>query len=147
MNSIFAALVLLALPGIAQAESNFFALPIDSGAGLFRQCSREAPRQPEILWSPAPEQIAALEHGLEPYLKTNSPHPLESPLTKFRRQYIGFTKDGKRYIYGNFYVASLHPKNEDTQAVVVCDGGSLFCGVVYDVESETFQDLKFNGFA
>ena len=66
----------------------------------------------------------------------------------YRRQYVGFVRNGERFIYGNFYRESsirAMKFNELTQPMAVCDGGPSFWGIVYRVSTKTFEEPAFNG--
>jgi hypothetical protein len=70
----------------------------------------------------------------------------------WRRQYGGFLRDGRRFIYGNFYprgVGDDRPAANDWRhgPMTVCDGGHAFFGVEYDVDGHRFTHLDFNGYA
>ncbi len=80
-----------------------------------------------------------------PFLKSTPSGSAVLPLTRFHRQYVGFVKDGRRYIYGNFYTPYTDIKNEALHPVNICDGGKHFWGIVYSVETKSFSDLQFNG--
>jgi hypothetical protein len=90
---------------------------------------------------------------LEPYLQSTSPGRSVLPLSNYHRQYVGFTKDGERYIYGNFYPSSLSHSSRDerdNEAIypqIICDGGSRFWGIVYSPSLRSFTHLAFNGIA
>jgi hypothetical protein len=76
---------------------------------------------------------------------------LVPPSQQFRRQYIGFTRNGERLIYANF--SPIHADELGSKwpilerPVVVCDGGAGFWGVVYDPKIERFEEPQFNGVA
>ena len=127
----------------AYAESSAFILSPKKGPILLGQCSRSTPQNVESFWTPERSQIAELERLIEPFLRSSPAGMGVLPLAHFHRQYVGFVKDGKHYIYGNFY--RIKHKDEAVEPVVVCDGGSSFWGVVFSVDSKTFQELKFNG--
>ena len=99
-------LLVPALLGAADAgaqEQRVFVLPAARGPALLQQCSRDTPREVEGFWTPGATDIAALEALLVPYLTgRRSGRPL-LPLEQYHRQYVGFTKGAKHYIYGNFY--------------------------------------------
>jgi hypothetical protein len=84
---------------------------------------------------------------LEERKKFGKSVPLEK--TKYHRQYIGFVRNGERFIYGNFYPDSAlgHDAkfDETTQPLMVCDGGPAFWGIVYRVSTKTFEEPAFNG--
>ena len=82
-----------------------------------------------------------------PFLKSTKAGSGVLPLSRFHRQYIGFVKDGKRYIYASFYIPWPDTKNEASLPVIVCDGGKSFWGIVYSIDTKSFSDLRFNGVA
>ena len=66
---------------------------------------------------------------------------------QYSRQYVGFLKDGKQYIYGNFFKREPETAHAASVPVVMCDGGDNYWGVVYSLDSKTFADIRFNGLA
>lgn len=146
IRKIVFALILGALPFAALGANNsVFVLPPYPGAALLRQCSRSTPEGATGYWKPTRRDIAELEKHLVPFLKSTPAGSAALPLTNYHRQYVGFVKDGKRYIYGNFYTPSPDFKNEASRPIVVCYGGKHFWDVVYSIETESFNDLQFNG--
>ena len=66
------------------------------------------------------------------------------------RQYVGIVRDGRRFIYGNFF-PRWNPDDAEiarwrNRPVIVCDGGSSLFGVEYDVEAGRITHLGYNGF-
>jgi hypothetical protein len=60
------------------------------------------------------------------------------------RQYLGILIEGKRYIYINGMCEK--PRGDwDKRLQDVCDGGSCFWGVLYNVGGGSFSDLHTNG--
>ena len=110
---------------------------------LFNQCSRASP-QHDGWWKVSPRDVQNLEASLPRFWNAQKPKP-SKPLTDYYRQYAGFTRKGRKMIYLNAFEASTADKKWKTRAVVVCDGGDLFFGVEYDVQSRTFHALSFNG--
>lgn len=159
---VFSLAVLISACGSAPARNNSVIFTGWNGLSLLRQCSRETPKGRIGLWRPDWTQIDALEAKLPralliapkdtPIIQRpgESPQALNttSPTLEFeRRQYVGLVRDGRRYIYGNFF-----PKDPGTtewlrEPVLVCDGGADFFGVEYDVERGEFTHLAFNGYA
>lgn len=128
-----------------RANNAAFILPPYPGAVLLRQCSRSTPEGTTDYWQPTRRDVEELEKRLVPFLESTSAGAAVLPLANYHRQYVGFVKDGKRYIYGNFYTPSSDIKDEVSRPVVTCDGGKHYWGVVYSVETESFSDLQFNG--
>ncbi len=126
-------------------------------ADTFDQCSREVPFTRGPYWVPTASQIRAIEPML-PAL-TGQARPRYDPGTPFARQYIGFTRAGKRLVYLNVVVhhwqLDEHRWIEHVQRFVdrvlperpnmLCDGGVLAWGVVYDPATGLFEQLTFNG--
>lgn len=117
----------------------------------FQQCSREVPKGGPPYWTPSAKEIAALETDLWPLLETRAQQGLRVPdrFIQFRRQYLGFTRNGERLIYGNFA-----PSNKEFEwqgwpllerPFLVCDGGPSFWGIVYNPVAKSFEEPAFNG--
>ncbi len=129
--------------------SGRFLLHPPAARQIFHQCSRSAPSAKSDLWDPSTKDLDDLEVSLGKYLdqldKTGKTIPPKG--TKYHRQYVGFVRNGERYIYGNFYPAGDEFSiDEARQAVQVCDGGHAFWGIIYRVKTRTFEEPQFNGF-
>jgi hypothetical protein len=149
-------IVMLALVSLAGGQSfpftssGRFLLHPPAARQIFRQCSRSAPSAKSDLWAPSTKDLDDLEILLPKYLdqRATAGEAVPPKGTKYHRQYVGFIRNGERYVYGNFY-----PANHETgiyearQAVQVCDGGHVFWGIVYRVKTRTFEEIQFNGFA
>jgi hypothetical protein len=115
------------------------------------------------LWTPSPEEIARLESKLKPYLEDvangrnkevadywRAPSQVKAILARlgsYKRQYFGFTYDGKKWVYVNGFCEE-HWKNEDywrDRMVVVFDGGACYFRVLYDPATSQFDQLTING--
>jgi hypothetical protein len=126
---------------------------------VLNQCSRMRPEHDSLSWTPSKADIDTLEHLYPSAVGSlGAPRPGKSCF-----QYAGFTHEGKRYIYVNAYprdfadAGSFVPFNtsddsSDTsdvdwsrKAMVICDGGPAFFGMIYDVAGHSFSDLSFNG--
>lgn len=124
-------------------------LPETAVPALLRQCSRASPRAGEGTWTPAWSDIAALEAALPAALRADS---LGAPLAErgapegWRRQYVGLVRDGRRIVYGNLEPArGAGDPSWRTRPTLICDGGSSFFGVEYDVAARRVVGLAFNG--
>lgn len=146
----------LAACGAAQAvlPADAVILPAPIADQMLHQCSRGVPASYDGHWLPSAEDIAALEAALPAALAAD--HPGDAALRGaprgWRRQYGGFLRGGRRFLYGNFFPRDLgegHPADDRWRGapVMVCDGGHAFFGVEYDVDGRRFTRLDFNGFA
>jgi hypothetical protein len=63
---------------------------------------------------------------------------------RYYRQYVGIVVAKRKLIYINAFCDDNPLPIWRERIVDVCDGGCSW-GVVYDVEKETFSDLKMNG--
>jgi len=112
---------------------------------FLKPCSRGGPGDAASFWVPANAQLDALEGKLITFLASHESDESLPPSNSYHRQYLGFVKDGRHYIYGSFYPGRGAMKQaERDNPLRVCDGGSSFWGVVYDVESGEFSDLRVN---
>ena len=130
--------------------SGRFVLPSSAARDVFHQCSRQAPSSKTEIWEPSAKQIDELESSLSSYLTGLEKVRKEIPPRKvsYHRQYVGFTRDGERYIYGNFYPGDKEFSARESKSVVmVCDGGPVFWGIVYRLKTKTFEEPRFNGVA
>jgi hypothetical protein len=120
-------------------------------AETFHQCSRDTPESDGAYWLPTAHDIIQLESELWPMLELRDRRGKTVPprFQQFQRQYIGFTRNGERLVYGNF-----SPEYEDEpwrrwslleKPVAMCDGGRYFWGIVYKPKSNTFEEPQFNG--
>jgi hypothetical protein len=115
---------------------------------IFDQCSRSAPPANSSLWEPSSKELDDLETLLATYLNQRETAGKAVPpkRTKYHRQYVGFVRNGERFIYGNFYPAvGEFSSYEAHRAVAVCDGGHVFWGIIFDVGRRTFEEPRFNG--
>ena len=120
-----------------------------------RLCNRPAPGPIEGIWTPDEETIRRLEAALGPALQAAIEHSTlseDKPVAAdFYRQYAGFVVAGKRIVYIN----GLHRKAIDNLperrtpwrmlALSPCDGGMLFFGGEYAVETGVVSNIVFNG--
>jgi hypothetical protein len=126
-------------------------LPLNSGQAtrLFKQCSRPAPVPEGLTWQPSRVEIDQLEASLPSYLNATHAKGQTTPPVppQYRGQYVAYTEQGQPRIYASFVpadAAALAGSDKGT-AVLVCDGGSQFWGVVYNPATRSFTDLQFNG--
>jgi len=152
-SSVVLAFVIAAATSSAYAENARIVLPT---AGrliapsalaplLIKPCSRRGAVGAESFWEPTEAQLNVLEAKLIAFLKSQPSDVSPPARTSYHRQYAGFVKAGRRYIYGSFYAArGKMTQAERDRPIGVCDGGPAFWGVVYDLESGEFSDLALN---
>ena len=115
---------------------------------LFKQCSRRAPIGVRDVSIPSSESVAQLEARISKFISDvrNAGHAAPLKSTQYRGQHAAFRRGEKEFIYGSYvpsYAAASRPL--DGQALVVCDGGAQFWGIVYDPASKQFSELALNG--
>ena len=133
--------------GLSLAGDRGVVLRDAEAASVLKQCSRLAPVSNDGYWTPDSNQTGILEENLLKHLSARKEAGLRVPPdNQYARQYIGFKKDGRDYIYGNFYpLREAFYSESPHRAFVVCDGGPSFWGVVFDVERQVFDEPQFNG--
>ena len=125
-----------------------FIAPTSFASEITRQCSRPTPNKIETFWRPTEAQIDVLEAKLVAFVRSRASDQSPPQGVSYHRQYVGFTKKGRSFIYGNFYPGDNPLTQSDrNEPVGVCDGGPYFWGVVFDLESGEFSELEFNGVA
>ena len=136
--------------GAAAPNGRVATLPEGAAAGLLRQCSRSAPPMGESTWHPTAQDVALLERQL-PAALAAAPEArgedFSGLLLRWRRQYVGLVRGGRRFVYGNFLPGG--PGDGEarwrTEPTIVCDGGPQFFGVEFDQASGRITHLAFNG--
>jgi hypothetical protein len=65
---------------------------------------------------------------------------LDLPASKYQRQYLGFLRGGRRFVYINVFPAHfLRAVRDSTKELPrMCDGGTITWGIEYDVEKRRF---------
>ena len=146
------ALLFFTPPARAGWEANFpvndfYILPAARAKEMVKQCSRPAPRNVTEVWTPNRKQIAVLEKMLFPYLdhREKEGKPIPPKNQRYHRQYVGIVVNGNDIIYGNFYLARETSRSERSTPVLVCDGGSVFWGIEFNLRTGLFENLRFNG--
>lgn len=121
-------------------------IAIVEGTTLLHQGSRQSPLPADGTWSPKLADVQRLE-ALLPYILTENRGPefdTERVLSQSVRQYAGFIRNGKQYLYANFLPANA-PPDWRTKALVICDGGAMIFGVEMDVDRGKISHISFNG--
>lgn len=141
-------LVMLWHLSVTQAQdSHAVLLPESAAAELAHLCSRESPKI-DGTWVPSATVLATMESHLDQIADLSS-----SAMKKSRqkdpheayRQYIGVLIGGQRYVYINGFCYKPDGSSWNKHLSDVCDGGECHWGVLYNVQSGKFSDLRANG--
>ena len=127
-------------------------LPAEMGPALLHQCSRGVPAADDF-WTPSPEDVLAAEKALPHFMAHAKCHAPIHPVDEYIRQYVGITSGGRRLLYLNavhFKIVDRMPGSGQqldwkVTPIIVCDGGTAFWGVDYDVAAKSFGKLACNG--
>ena len=126
-------------------------LPADQVSSMMRQCSRSVPVAGTPYWRPSRTLIAEMEAKVHD-LVAEGQHADQRPRPTFphgyTRQYVGYKRNGRHYIYGNYApvyddeaAKSLYWRDKP---VIICDGGHHVFGVEYDVAKHTIINYASN---
>lgn len=105
---------------------------------------------PDDYWTPTENDVLALETGLIPYLKEHSnlfhnpSQPVWGHLDQYHRQYLGYSSEGREFIYANYF-CNTHGVDWKEEFIFVMDGGECYFQIKYDPASGEFFDLTING--
>ena len=124
-----------------------------SQKNILKQCSRITPKEVEGYWLVDTSSVKKLHTNfkrvqkLKPDCRTAMGWQIQD-LQPFAFQYLGIILKGKKFIYVNAFPKSrIEDEKEISQdsLVNVCDGGTDFWGVLFDVNSGNFKNLSVNG--
>jgi hypothetical protein len=101
-------------------------------------------------WEVSPSEAAKADSMLKEYFgrEARARRRLSLPLEEYGRQYIGFMRDGVRWIYVNAFVARRRAKvlaRARWELANGCDGGGLFWGLELNTETWQFAAFAING--
>jgi hypothetical protein len=108
---------------------------------LARQCSRPSPCYEEA-FDLGPSDLRAVECRLPNLERAVRAFSRDFSVGEFDRQYVGMIANGRRFVYINGL--SRSDFFDDSRPIVVCDGGTMFWGAQFDIESATFSEFYFN---
>ncbi|OLK76503.1 hypothetical protein [Xanthomonas oryzae] len=110
---------------------------------VLQPCSRDSPAkhpgQISGYWAPSHQQIEQLE------ARQDALTPTIAEPREFDRQYVGVMIQGRQLIYINAFKLPNTPEVKPaTEAIQVCDGGSMFWGALYDPQTGAFSQIAVN---
>lgn len=155
-------LVLYAHNGFSQ-DSSFrpaFSAVMDSSQAheILHQCSRGTPDKIKQYWKISDQDVKMLEKNFTKISELGGTGCCVTgfrlgPLKNFGFQYLGVMIKERKYIYINAFpigeVQEFRKNGHDPsrESVTVCDGGPAFWGALFDIETNQFSELSFNGIA
>ena len=89
------------------------------------------------------EDVVTLENHLPAYLQKEAPD-IAANLSQYKRQYIGFWRQGKPYVLINAFCDDLG-MDWQNEIVDVLDGGDCFFNVEYNMAEASFARLRIHG--
>lgn len=96
-------------------------------------------------WQPTADDVAVMQAALEKRL-ADEPRMEGDSIEGYYRQFFGFSVEGTKYIYGEYFCES---DNFDWQQnlVFVMDGGTCFVDAAYNPATGEFVSLYIHGYA
>jgi hypothetical protein len=120
-------------------------LPDSAFAGGLRVCSRETPSGIVGYWKVAPKMVDAIDGELRAHVrKSGIDKGLPFSFSLYVRQYAGFVRDGKRFVYMNALLLEKNsPMVEQAKKALPssCAGISGSWSIQYDTSTKKFQDF------
>jgi len=142
--------IALASPGVAKSQEH--SQLVDTGVIFSAKQVERLAKSYHILkppyWTPSTEEIARLEVQLKPYLEgvtTPKAKVIAAKLGHYKRQYLGYTVGGKKWIFVNSFCSWTEDESWRDTIIIVKDGGACFFSVRYDVSRSQFNQLQING--
>jgi hypothetical protein len=90
-----------------------------------------------------------LEFWLEKYMAAIKTGTRRVPAAskQYRGQYVGFRRAGELHIYASYVPAREGNYWEDFSgdAIIMCDGGKSYWGIVYNTATRQFSELEVSG--
>jgi hypothetical protein len=122
--------------------------PVETGV-ILSPSTQEGDRfgMTPAFWTPSPEQIAQIEVRLKPYLDASHQGEWIAKLGAYKRQYLGYTDGGKKWIFVNSLCERFWKTEESWRdgLIIMFDGGPCFHNVRYNSSSGQFDQLHING--
>lgn len=135
------------LPLAARPEGGAVTVSLSALANGIRFCSRTAPAGMTGFWEVPAADVAGVDAALLKHLHDSG---LEKGLvlapTKYERQFLGFRRGNRRFIYVNAFASRFLRAVGDSRKEIprICDGGSLSWGIEYDVKRASFAHFAPN---
>jgi hypothetical protein len=146
-HKIVMALALLAFSLNADGASRSpaaVALKIEAFKTGFRNCSRPTPQGMTSFWQVNQTDVERIDAELILHLeKTGLAKKLRASPSTYGRQYLGYNRGARRFVYVNAFPRSSGDARSAYQRW--CDGRNLFWGIEYDMKQKVFTDFQTDG--
>ena len=151
--ALSAALLVLSHAAVA-AESNGIlsakgplALNAEQAPLLLKPCWGGGPNSEGQLWLPTAAEVAALETQIEKHMATVKLGTPGTPAAgkQYRGQYVGFMRSNVKHIYASYLPARDEYPLPSGSALLMCDGGPSYWGIVYNTVTGQFSELSVSG--
>jgi len=127
----------------------------DNGEKLIKQCSRFSVENVQSFFNVSENEVSDLETNFKKIYTIQSTKcclkgQKVSNLKYYGYQYVGLIIKDAKYIYINAFeleTSQILLKSGEWQIkpVVMCDGGSSYWGVLYNIKKKKFMQLSMNG--
>ena len=138
------AILFLSATAYGGGRSSAVALKIEAFKTGFRNCSRPTPEGTTSFWEVRQPDVEKIDEGLMIHLeRTGLAKKLRNPPSTYGRQYLGYNRGDRRFVYVNAFLRSSGDPKSKYQRW--CDGGNLFWGIEYDMQQKVFTGFEIDG--
>lgn len=134
----------------------FTSLETENGMVVInKQCSRSIPKKIKKFWVVEETQINLLHKNFNKIKEVRAKlccwtNGIIENIEEYGYQYVGITIKKKKYIYINAFHTSMFDFDNignkwKTKPIIVCDGGDYFWGILFNLETQEFEQLAING--
>jgi hypothetical protein len=119
-------------------------LKIEAFKDGFRPCSREPPQGITGYWELKQSEVTKIDNALLTHLdRSGLKNRLRFSPSGYQRQYLGLIRGQQRIVYISAFPVNFGDavSRSKTQFVKGCDGGNLFWGIEYDIQTKSFTDF------
>ena len=123
------------------------ALKVEQAPLLLKPCWGGGPNPEGQLWLPTAAEVAALETQLDKHMATVKLGTPGTPAAgkQYRGQYVGFMRSNVKHIYASYVPARDEYPLPSGSALLMCDGGPSYWGIVYNTATGQFSELSVSG--
>lgn len=147
------AFILILATVYSQEEINYAIMPSKFGQKTISQCSRWYPEKVDSFFEITSKEATLLVSKFSEIKNTKSKlccneRAKITNINQYGYQFIGVVISGKKYIYINAFdmeFVTQIKRDWKKEPFTVCDGGSYYWGVLFDLKTTKFSKLAFNG--